>query len=100
MHGEACPGEQLTDQHSFNLYCAGRPFVVMAHETRPFEREGLPCSPEVPVATLLDIDTGTITLGELLGHRAGLGTPDALTFLSSPTRTRTRLLPTLREAWN
>lgn len=99
VSGEALPGEPLTVQHSFNLYCGGRPLVVLAI-LGALENSDVPCGPDATVANLIDggqPGVDELRLGDLLAHNAGLGHPDLFEFLMAPTRSRSGLLPTLHD---
>lgn len=94
----------LHESTQFNLYCAGRPMVVLAALAQ-LESAGVACAPSVPIADLVhapraDVSDEPATLGDLFSHNAGLGKPDLFTFLSTSTQQRSALLPSVTKMPN
>ncbi|MCP4306368.1 MAG: beta-lactamase family protein [bacterium] len=92
--GAATVCDELTGDHSFNLYCGGKPFAT-ASFLAALEIAGVPCGPTVRVGELLGRDPRLgPTLADLLAHRLKLGSPDLFQFLNAPQAMRPGLLPT------
>jgi CubicO group peptidase (beta-lactamase class C family) len=96
--GEVLPGEPLTGDHVFNVYCAAKPVAVMA-ALASLERAGVATGPAVPLAELLPVPPssplGSLTFGELLANRVGLAEPDLFRFLTSSDAARAGMLAQL-----
>src|SRR5262245_41632861 len=93
--GEALVGEPLTHDHVFNVYCAAKPMAVMA-TLAALESSGVASGPATPLHELLPVASsspfGQLTLGDLVGHRAGLAAPDVFKFLMASDEHRAMLL--------
>jgi hypothetical protein len=93
--GEALVGEPLTDEHVFNVYCAAKPVAVMA-TLAALEDAGVASAPSTPLPELLALPGaspfGRLTLGDLVGHRAGLAVPDVFKFVMASDQSRGLML--------
>jgi hypothetical protein len=93
--GEALVGEPLTAGHVLNVYCAAKPLAVMA-TLAALESSGVASHPATPLHELLPVPAsspfGRLTLGDLVGHRAGLAAPDVFKFVMASDHARAMLL--------
>ena len=91
--GHGTPGSPLTAEHSFNVYCALKPALLLA-AVGALERTDLAFGAEVQVADLLGRrvvgEAASVCLGHLLAHRGGLSEPSLFTFLAANDASRRR----------
>lgn len=80
----------------FNVYCAGKPFLVAA-ALRELHARGVEVEPWVRMADLTEARArlSTATFGDLLSHRTGCVTPDLYTFMSAAPKAQDLLVPTV-----